>query len=36
MADQAPGWLSEHDLAARLVGADGSVLRVAGWPELCS
>jgi FAD:protein FMN transferase len=29
----APAWLSERGLAARLVHADGSVLRVGGWPE---
>jgi thiamine biosynthesis lipoprotein len=29
----APGWLREHDLAARLVGADGRVARIAGWPD---
>lgn len=29
---RAPDWLAERDLAARLVAADGSVTRVAGWP----
>jgi FAD:protein FMN transferase len=33
MGDQAPAWLWEHDLAARLVAADGRVLRIAGWPD---
>lgn len=28
----APGWLADRDLAARLVGHDGRVVRVAGWP----
>jgi FAD:protein FMN transferase len=29
----APGWLLELGLPSRLVSADGSVVRVAGWPE---
>lgn len=29
----APGWLAELGLPSRLVSADGSVVRVAGWPE---
>ena len=33
MGDRAPAWLARHGLAARLVTHDGSVLRVAGWPE---
>ncbi len=33
LAERAPAWLREHDLAARLVGTDGTVLRLAGWPE---
>lgn len=33
LGDQAPTWLTEHDLAARLVGRDGRVVTVAGWPE---
>jgi thiamine biosynthesis lipoprotein len=33
LGEQAPAWLWERDLAARLVGADGRVMRVAGWPE---
>jgi thiamine biosynthesis lipoprotein len=33
LGEQAPAWLWERDLAARLVAADGHVLRVAGWPD---
>jgi thiamine biosynthesis lipoprotein len=33
MGDRAPAWLARHCLPARLVAQDGSVLRVAGWPE---
>ncbi len=33
MGDRAPGWLARHGLPARLIAEDGSVLRVAGWPE---
>jgi thiamine biosynthesis lipoprotein len=33
MGDLAPAWLWEHDLAARLVAADGRVMRIAGWPD---
>jgi thiamine biosynthesis lipoprotein len=33
LRDQAPAWLWERELAARLVAADGRVLRVAGWPD---
>ncbi|GAB3241985.1 FAD:protein FMN transferase [Kineosporia babensis] len=29
----ARAWLEAEDVAARLVGADGTVHRVAGWPE---
>ena len=32
MGADAPRWLRERDLAARLVGLDGSVTRIAGWP----
>jgi thiamine biosynthesis lipoprotein len=32
LGDRAPSWLSARDLAARLVAAGGSVVRVAGWP----
>jgi len=28
----APGWLEGHELPARLVGGDGSVVCVGGWP----
>jgi thiamine biosynthesis lipoprotein len=31
--ESAPGWLASAGLPARLVAADGSVLRVGGWPE---
>jgi thiamine biosynthesis lipoprotein len=31
--DEAPDWLARQGLPARLVGADGSIVRVAGWPE---
>jgi thiamine biosynthesis lipoprotein len=33
MGNQAPAWLWERDLAARLVAADGRVMRIAGWPD---
>jgi thiamine biosynthesis lipoprotein len=33
IGEQAPEWLTERDLAARLVGTDGTVVTVAGWPE---
>jgi thiamine biosynthesis lipoprotein ApbE len=29
----APGWLARTGLAARLVGTDGEVVGVAGWPD---
>jgi hypothetical protein len=29
----APDWLAAHGLPARLVAQDGSVTRVAGWPQ---
>jgi thiamine biosynthesis lipoprotein len=29
----APGWLAARDLPARLVGTDGSIVTVAGWPD---
>jgi len=28
----APGWLEQHDVTARLVAADGRVVRIGGWP----
>jgi FAD:protein FMN transferase len=33
LGEQAPAWLWEHDLPARLVAADGRVLRLSGWPS---
>lgn len=33
LGSQARAWLTERDLAARLVGTDGTVVTVAGWPE---
>ena len=30
--DRAVAWLESHGLPARLVGTDGTVVRVAGWP----
>jgi len=33
MGEHASGWLARHRLPARLVAEDGSVLRVAGWPD---
>jgi thiamine biosynthesis lipoprotein ApbE len=30
--EDAPGWLSERGLAARLVGIDGHVIHLGGWP----
>jgi len=33
LGERAPDWLNERDLAARLVAADGSVTRIAGWPS---
>ena len=32
LGPDAPAWLSCHDVAARLVGADGTVVRTGGWP----
>jgi thiamine biosynthesis lipoprotein len=32
----APGWLEARRLPARLVGADGTVVRVAGWPPVAA
>lgn len=31
LGDEATGWLSGHDVAARLVAADGSVVHTGGW-----
>jgi thiamine biosynthesis lipoprotein len=33
LGDEAADWLARQGLPARLVGADGSIVRVAGWPE---
>jgi len=32
LSDEAPRWLEERSLPARLVGVDGDVVRVGGWP----
>ncbi len=32
LGDDAQAWLAGHDVAARLVAADGSVLHTGGWP----
>jgi len=34
MGEQASAWLSAAGLPARLIGADGRVLRLGSWPEL--
>jgi thiamine biosynthesis lipoprotein len=33
LGDQAPAWLWQRSLAARLVTPTGRVLRIAGWPQ---
>jgi len=33
LGDEAPGWLKASGLPARLVGHDGSITRVSGWPD---
>ena len=33
MSKRAPAWLERHRMAARLVDREGTVVRVAGWPE---
>lgn len=33
LGERAPAWLESHRMAARLVAVDGSITRVAGWPE---
>jgi thiamine biosynthesis lipoprotein len=33
LGERAPGWLSGNALPARLVATDGTIRRVAGWPE---
>jgi thiamine biosynthesis lipoprotein len=30
--ERAPGWLASQHLPARLVGHDGAVVTVSGWP----
>ena len=32
LGEDAPAWLEERALPARLVSAEGEVLTVAGWP----
>ncbi len=29
----APGWLADHGLPARLITRDGQITRTGGWPE---
>jgi len=36
LGEEAPDWLARRGLPARLVGVDGSIVRVAGWPEMAS
>jgi thiamine biosynthesis lipoprotein len=33
LGHRAPEWLADHGLAARLVGANGEIERVGGWPS---
>ena len=33
LGDAAIDWLTAQALPARLVGADGSIVRVGGWPS---
>jgi FAD:protein FMN transferase len=33
MAERAPAWLETHRMAARLVRDDGTIVRLAGWPD---
>ncbi len=33
LGPDAAAWLTHHEVAARLVAVDGSVLRTAGWPD---
>jgi len=33
LGHDAPAWLAEREIPARLVGTDGAVLRIGGWPE---
>jgi len=32
LGHDAPAWLTTHDVAARLVATDGTVVRTGGWP----
>jgi thiamine biosynthesis lipoprotein len=32
MGDAAPGWLEANGLPARLIAADGTVVKIGGWP----
>ena len=36
LGEEAPDWLAARGLPARLVSPDGSIVRVAGWPEMAS
>lgn len=31
--EDAPAWLSRHELPARLIGHNGQIIRTKGWPE---
>ncbi|HEX5191075.1 MAG TPA: FAD:protein FMN transferase [Streptosporangiaceae bacterium] len=31
--EDAPGWLGDHGLPARLISHDGQIIRTGGWPE---
>jgi thiamine biosynthesis lipoprotein len=33
LGEDAPKWLADRAFPARLVARDGTVIRVAGWPE---
>jgi len=33
LGPEAPAWLNQRNIAARLVGCDGSMVRTGGWPE---
>jgi thiamine biosynthesis lipoprotein len=33
LGDDAPAWLTEHGVAARLVGAEGALTTTGGWPR---
>lgn len=36
LGEEAPDWLARRGLPARLLHGDGSIIRVAGWPEMAS